>query len=112
MTVRSPRADPSPRTGGRAAKAAGNGSGATLRDDTTIFGGYSELGSYGAAFDEMFDPQGRVRPPYKGIYTAGEFEFRIKMAFPVLKADSGDHIIQLMIRKKIYILITREADKS
>ena len=69
VTVRSPRADPSPRTGGRAAKAARNGSAAALRDDTTIFGGYSELGSYGAAFDEMFDGQGRVRPPYKGIYS-------------------------------------------
>ena len=53
MTVRSPRADPSPRAGAGPSKAARNGSGATLRDDTTIFGGYSELGSYGAAFDEM-----------------------------------------------------------
>ena len=32
------------------------------------FRGYREPGSYGAAFDEMFDRQGRVRAPYKGIY--------------------------------------------
>ena len=37
-------------------------------DDTAIFGGYALPGSYAAAFDEMFDPQGRVRAPYKGIY--------------------------------------------
>ena len=36
--------------------------------DAEIFGGYSDLGPYSAAFDEMFDRQGRVRAPYKGIY--------------------------------------------
>jgi uncharacterized circularly permuted ATP-grasp superfamily protein len=41
----------------------------TLPDDPHIFGGYRELGSYGAAFDEMFDRRGNVRAPYKGIYT-------------------------------------------
>ena len=41
----------------------------TLPDDPHIFGGYRELGSYGAAFDEMFDLRGTVRAPYKGIYT-------------------------------------------
>lgn len=33
-----------------------------------IFGGYNDLGSYAKAFDEMFDAQGNVRGPYKGIY--------------------------------------------
>lgn len=33
-----------------------------------IFGGYNNLGSYAKAFDEMFDSQGNVRGPYKGIY--------------------------------------------
>jgi uncharacterized circularly permuted ATP-grasp superfamily protein len=33
-----------------------------------IFDGYNKPGSYGAAFDEMFDGQGNVRGPYKGIY--------------------------------------------
>ena len=41
---------------------------AARTDDTAIFGGYALPGSYAAAFDEMFDPQGRVRAPYKGIY--------------------------------------------
>ncbi|MDO3093160.1 circularly permuted type 2 ATP-grasp protein [Mycobacteroides abscessus subsp. abscessus] len=43
----------------------------TRRDDQ-IFGGYRELvsekGSYSKAFDEMFDADGNVRGPYKGIY--------------------------------------------
>jgi hypothetical protein len=34
-----------------------------------IFDGYNRLGSYSKAFDEMFDAQGNVRGPYKGIYT-------------------------------------------
>ena len=33
-----------------------------------IFGGYDTSDSYSAAFDEMFDAQGAVRGPYKGIY--------------------------------------------
>ncbi len=41
---------------------------ARLDGDPGIFGGYRELGSYGAAFDEMFDRQTKVRTPYKGIY--------------------------------------------
>ncbi|MBA0048785.1 circularly permuted type 2 ATP-grasp protein [Mycobacterium sp. NPDC050853] len=43
----------------------------TRRDDQ-IFGGYralvSEKGAYSKAFDEMFDAEGNVRGPYKGIY--------------------------------------------
>ena len=33
-----------------------------------IFDGYNDLGSYCEAFDEMFDAQGNVRGPYKGIF--------------------------------------------
>ncbi|MDT5208997.1 MAG: hypothetical protein QOF67_1412 [Mycobacterium sp.] len=33
-----------------------------------IFDGYNSLGSYSKAFDEMFDAQGNVRGPYKGIF--------------------------------------------
>jgi uncharacterized circularly permuted ATP-grasp superfamily protein len=33
-----------------------------------IFDGYNAAGSYAEAFDEMFDGQGNVRGPYKGIY--------------------------------------------
>jgi uncharacterized circularly permuted ATP-grasp superfamily protein len=33
-----------------------------------IFDGYNTPGPYAAAFDEMFDGQGNVRGPYKGIY--------------------------------------------
>ena len=33
-----------------------------------IFDGYNDLGSYSEAFDEMFDAQGNVRGPYKGIF--------------------------------------------
>ena len=33
-----------------------------------IFDGYNSLGSYSKAFDEMFDGQGNVRGPYKGIF--------------------------------------------
>ncbi|KAA8967325.1 circularly permuted type 2 ATP-grasp protein [Mycobacterium sp.] len=33
-----------------------------------IFDGYNRSGPYAAAFDEMFDEQGNVRGPYKGIY--------------------------------------------
>ena len=40
----------------------------TRREQPAIFGGYDDLGPYGAAFDEMFDRQGGVRAPYKGIH--------------------------------------------
>src|SRR6185503_13650256 len=33
-----------------------------------VFDGYDDLGGYAKAFDEMFDAQGNVRGPYKGIY--------------------------------------------
>jgi uncharacterized circularly permuted ATP-grasp superfamily protein len=33
-----------------------------------IFDGYNQRGTYAKAFDEMFDAQGNVRGPYKGIY--------------------------------------------
>src|SRR6202048_4357375 len=33
-----------------------------------IFGGYNTSDAYSMAFDEMFDAQGAVRGPYKGIY--------------------------------------------
>ena len=33
-----------------------------------VFGGYNSLGSYSKAFDEMFDADGNVRGPYKGIF--------------------------------------------
>ncbi|KUI25386.1 hypothetical protein AU194_00340 [Mycobacterium sp. GA-2829] len=33
-----------------------------------IFAGYNSVGGYDKAFDEMFDPQGNVRGPYKGIH--------------------------------------------
>ena len=33
-----------------------------------IFGGYNTSDAYSLAFDEMFDAQGTVRGPYKGIY--------------------------------------------
>ncbi len=33
-----------------------------------IFDGYNDLGNYAQAFDEMFDGQGNVRGPYKGIF--------------------------------------------
>ena len=33
-----------------------------------VFGGYNDLGAYCEAFDEMFDGDGNVRGPYKGIH--------------------------------------------
>ena len=33
-----------------------------------IFGGYNSVGGYSKAFDEMFDADGNVRGPYKGIF--------------------------------------------
>ncbi|WP_390893421.1 circularly permuted type 2 ATP-grasp protein [Mycobacterium deserti] len=38
------------------------------RQHQGVFDGYNSLGSYAAAFDEMFDGQGNVRGPYKGIF--------------------------------------------
>ncbi|WUI27250.1 circularly permuted type 2 ATP-grasp protein [Mycobacterium sp. NBC_00419] len=38
------------------------------RQHDHIFGGYNKMGSYAKAFDEMFDAQGNVRGPYKGIF--------------------------------------------
>ncbi|MBY6367230.1 circularly permuted type 2 ATP-grasp protein [Rhodococcus corynebacterioides] len=35
-----------------------------------MFGGYSDVGRYGLAFDEMFDGDGGLRGPYKGIHKA------------------------------------------
>lgn len=40
----------------------------TPRRYEQIFDGYNKRGTYAAAFDEMFDPVGTVRGPYKGIY--------------------------------------------
>ena len=37
-----------------------------------VFSGYSDVGKYGLAFDEMFDADGKTRSPYKGIHTALE----------------------------------------
>ncbi|MFW0873220.1 circularly permuted type 2 ATP-grasp protein [Rhodococcoides corynebacterioides] len=44
----------------------------TARTSTTdgVFGGYSDIGRYGLAFDEMFDGDGGLRGPYKGIHKA------------------------------------------
>jgi len=33
-----------------------------------IFDGYNSVGGYSKAFDEMFDADGNVRGPYKGIF--------------------------------------------
>ena len=61
MTVRSARV--------QGARTTGTGARPALPDDDPgIFGGYRELGSYAAAFDEMFDRKGQVRPPYRRIY--------------------------------------------
>ncbi len=61
VTLRSARVQPP--------KTTRNGSRPAATDDIgRTFDGYRELGTYGAAFDEMFDRQGRVRAPYKGIY--------------------------------------------
>jgi uncharacterized circularly permuted ATP-grasp superfamily protein len=49
------------------ARRSGNAAGQRAKYDH-IFGGYNNLGSYAQAFDEMFDDQGNVRGPYKGIY--------------------------------------------
>lgn len=33
-----------------------------------VFAGYRDLGSYAGAYDEMFDADGNVRPPYRNIH--------------------------------------------
>ena len=40
----------------------------TAKKYEQIFGGYNKRGKYSEAFDEMFDAQGNIRGPYKGIY--------------------------------------------
>ena len=50
-----------------ASRSSGNGARQPRQHDH-IFGGYNNLGSYAKAFDEMFDAQGNVRGPYKGIF--------------------------------------------
>lgn len=42
--------------------------GARTKRHAGIFDGYNSVGAYDKAFDEMFDPQGNVRGPYKGIF--------------------------------------------
>ncbi|MGC0363352.1 putative circularly permuted ATP-grasp superfamily protein [Rhodococcus sp. 27YEA15] len=37
---------------------------------STVFDGYSDIGRYELAFDEMFEPDGTVRGPYRGVYKA------------------------------------------
>ncbi len=63
MTLSKARGGTRSRTPSAATQRAG-----TLEDGDS-FVGYRDLGPYAAAFDEMFDRQGRVRPPYKGIFT-------------------------------------------
>ncbi|MCV7413742.1 circularly permuted type 2 ATP-grasp protein [Mycolicibacterium litorale] len=41
--------------------------GARTKKHEGIFAGYNSVGGYDQAFDEMFDQQGNVRGPYKGI---------------------------------------------
>ena len=65
-------------------KSTARSSRSTARSSTTdgVFGGYSDVGRYGLAFDEMFDGDGGLRGPYKGIHKAlapsdaGELEAR------------------------------------
>ena len=40
----------------------------TAKRHDGVFGGYNDLGAYSEAFDEMFDGDGIVRGPYKGIH--------------------------------------------
>lgn len=37
-----------------------------------VFDGYTDIGRYALAYDEMFDAGGAVRPPYEGIFAALE----------------------------------------
>ncbi|WP_304107956.1 circularly permuted type 2 ATP-grasp protein [Mycolicibacterium bacteremicum] len=41
----------------------------TTKRQSGVFDGYGDSGRYSAAFDEMFDAEGNVRAPYKGIFT-------------------------------------------
>ncbi|ORA06396.1 circularly permuted type 2 ATP-grasp protein [Mycolicibacterium bacteremicum] len=41
----------------------------TAKRQSGVFDGYGDSGRYSAAFDEMFDAEGNVRAPYKGIFT-------------------------------------------
>nr|WP_133696864.1 MULTISPECIES: circularly permuted type 2 ATP-grasp protein [unclassified Mycolicibacterium] len=50
-----------------ASRSSRNGSRQPRKHDH-IFGGYNNMGSYAKAFDEMFDKEGNVRGPYKGIF--------------------------------------------
>ncbi|MDT5240418.1 MAG: hypothetical protein QOD97_2616, partial [Mycobacterium sp.] len=50
------------------ARSSRNSSSSTKRYEG-IFDGYNNVGDYSKAFDEMFDAQGNVRGPYKGIFT-------------------------------------------
>jgi uncharacterized circularly permuted ATP-grasp superfamily protein len=43
--------------------------GRTAKRYDGIFDGYTNVGRYSEAFDEMFDADGNVRGPYKGIFT-------------------------------------------
>ncbi|MDN3455740.1 circularly permuted type 2 ATP-grasp protein [Rhodococcus sp. APC 3903] len=46
------------------------GSTITRARPAAVFDGYSDIGRYELAFDEMFEPDGSVRAPYKGVYKA------------------------------------------
>ena len=46
------------------------GSTTTRARPAAVFDGYSDIGRYELAFDEMFEPDGSVRGPYKGVYKA------------------------------------------
>ncbi|QXC41009.1 circularly permuted type 2 ATP-grasp protein [Rhodococcus qingshengii] len=46
------------------------GSITTRARPAAVFDGYSDIGRYELAFDEMFEPDGSVRGPYKGVYKA------------------------------------------
>jgi uncharacterized circularly permuted ATP-grasp superfamily protein len=50
------------------AETAKRGAPRALARTERIFGGYNSSDAYALAFDEMFDAQGNVRGPYKGIY--------------------------------------------
>ncbi|MBP1051497.1 circularly permuted type 2 ATP-grasp protein [Rhodococcus qingshengii] len=46
------------------------GSTTTRARPAAVFDGYSDIGRYELAFDEMFEPDGSVRGPYKGVFKA------------------------------------------
>ncbi|MDI9900356.1 circularly permuted type 2 ATP-grasp protein [Rhodococcus sp. IEGM 1409] len=46
------------------------GSTTTRARPAAVFDGYSDIGRYELAFDEMFEPDGSVRAPYKGVFKA------------------------------------------